>query len=73
MKKLVADLSLDKEPLKDALASVDAYVQAGEAFEKVLGELRDLVERDLVRLEKKLEEAGAPWTPGRIPEWRMER
>jgi len=32
--------------------------------------LRQLIEVDLTRLEKQLEAAGAPWTPGRIPEWR---
>ena len=35
----------------------------------VLGQLRQLIEVDLSRLEKQLEAAGAPWTPGRIPTW----
>ena len=26
--------------------------------------------RDLARLEKQMEAAGAPWMPGRIPEWK---
>jgi hypothetical protein len=34
-----------------------------------LAKLRTLVEGDLVKLEKALEAAGAPWTPGRVPEW----
>jgi photosystem II stability/assembly factor-like uncharacterized protein len=46
------------------------YAAAARDFEGVLGQLRQLVETDLVRLEKQLEAAGAPWTPGRIPEWR---
>ncbi|MBN1422762.1 MAG: glycosyl hydrolase [Planctomycetes bacterium] len=50
----------------------DAYRFAGEAFGKVLADLRALVQNDLAALERKLESAGAPWTPGRIPEWRME-
>ena len=29
-----------------------------------------LIEVDLARLEKQMEVAGAPWTPGRIPEWK---
>jgi len=29
-----------------------------------------LIETDLARLEKQMEIAGAPWTPGRIPEWK---
>jgi len=50
----------------------DAYRYAGKEFEKVLADLRSLVERDIAEIEKKLEAAGAPWTPGRIPSWRME-
>ena len=36
----------------------------------MLGRLRPLIEGDLARLEKAMEAAGAPWTPGRIPEWK---
>ena len=32
--------------------------------------IAQLIEVDLARLEKQLEAAGAPWTPGRIPEWK---
>jgi hypothetical protein len=46
------------------------YAAAAQDFETVLGQLRQLIEVDLARLEKQLEAAGAPWTPGRIPEWR---
>jgi type II secretory pathway component PulJ len=46
------------------------YAAAAQDFEAVLSQLRQLVEVDLARLEKQLEAAGAPWTPGRIPEWR---
>ena len=46
------------------------YTAAAQDFETVLGQLRQLIEVDLARLEKQLEAAGAPWTPGRIPEWR---
>jgi hypothetical protein len=46
------------------------YNAAAQDFESVLGQLRQLIEVDLSRLEKQLEAAGAPWTPGRIPEWR---
>ena len=46
------------------------YNAAAQDFETVLGQLRQLIEVDLLRLEKQLEAAGAPWTPGRIPEWR---
>ncbi|HKY41626.1 MAG TPA: hypothetical protein VJM50_00920, partial [Pyrinomonadaceae bacterium] len=46
------------------------YNAAAQDFETVLAQLRQLIETDLSRLEKQLEAAGAPWTPGRIPEWR---
>ncbi|MBI5383717.1 MAG: glycosyl hydrolase [Verrucomicrobia bacterium] len=51
----------------------DAYRYAGEAFEKVLADYRVLAEKDLPALEAKFEAAGAPWTPGRVPQWKMER
>jgi hypothetical protein len=50
----------------------DAYSHAGSEFSEVLAEMRQLVETDLKRLEARLEKAGAPWTPGRIPVWEME-
>jgi hypothetical protein len=50
----------------------DAYRFAGEAFERELAALRKLVETDVAALEKEVEAAGAPWTPGRIPEWKYE-
>ena len=50
----------------------DGYRYAGEAFAKVLSELRQLAMTDLKALEDKLESLGAPWTPGRLPEWKME-
>ena len=45
------------------------YSAAAQDFETVLAQLRQLIETDLSRLEKQLEAAGAPWTPGRIPSW----
>ena len=46
------------------------YNAAAQDFESTLNQLRQLIEVDLARLEKQLEAAGAPWTPGRIPEWK---
>lgn len=51
---------------------LDGYEYAGEAFAKVLADLRKLIEQDLKGMEDKLERAGAPWTPGRIPTWTKE-
>jgi hypothetical protein len=45
------------------------YGWAAESFTVELGHLEQ-VERDLQALEAKLEGAGGPWTPGRLPEWR---
>jgi photosystem II stability/assembly factor-like uncharacterized protein len=49
-----------------------AYDQAAAEFGPLLTELRKLVTEDLAALEAKLEAAGAPWTPGRLPEWGAE-
>jgi len=46
------------------------YENAASRFQDVLAGLRTLVETDLVRLEHQADAAGAPWTPGRVPEWR---
>jgi hypothetical protein len=46
------------------------YNAAAQDFESTLNQLRQLIEVDLARLEKQLEAAGAPWTPGRLPEWK---
>jgi photosystem II stability/assembly factor-like uncharacterized protein len=51
---------------------LDAYRLAAESFAPVLADLRKLVEVDLRALEEKLEAAGAPWTPGRLPTWQPE-
>jgi hypothetical protein len=49
------------------------YSIVAEQFEDFLSELRQLVESDLVTLEQRLEDAGAPWTPGRgVPRWKRE-
>jgi photosystem II stability/assembly factor-like uncharacterized protein len=44
------------------------YEWASGAFTTQLETLRGLVDR-LESLETQLEDAGAPWTPGRIPDW----
>jgi len=49
---------------------IDQYAAAAQDFETALSQLRQLIEGDLAKLEKQMEAAGAPWTPGRIPEWK---
>jgi len=45
------------------------YRIASEEFTAWLPRLRTLVEQDLAAVEEGLEDAGGPWTPGRLPEW----
>ena len=52
--------------------NVEAYRIAGRKFEKVLSDLRALIENDLAGIEVSMEQAGAPWTLGRVPRWKME-
>ncbi len=52
--------------------SRDGYRFAAEAFAPVLDDLTRLLESDLAELEKELEDAGGPWTPGRVPRWTPE-
>jgi hypothetical protein len=49
---------------------INQYTAAAQEFEQTLARLRQLIESDLATLEKQMEAAGAPWTPGRIPEWK---
>jgi photosystem II stability/assembly factor-like uncharacterized protein len=49
---------------------IDLYAHGAAEFEGTLSALRQLIEVDLAKLEKQMEAAGAPWTPGRIPEWK---
>jgi maltooligosyltrehalose synthase len=48
---------------------VEDYEIAAAEFGGTLSTLKTLVEVDLVKLEKEMEAAGAPWTPGSVPEW----
>jgi photosystem II stability/assembly factor-like uncharacterized protein len=49
---------------------VDDYNIAAAEFGEQLSKLHVLVEFDLAKLEKDMESAGAPWTPGRVPDWK---
>ncbi|MCC6725304.1 MAG: glycosyl hydrolase [Saprospiraceae bacterium] len=42
---------------------------ASKLFQAELAKLKQLVEVDLPALDRKLEAAQAPWTPGRLPVW----
>jgi photosystem II stability/assembly factor-like uncharacterized protein len=55
--------------LKPTGTHVKHYDIASQEFSDVLARMHQLVDVDLAGLEKQLEAAGAPWTPGRTPEW----
>ena len=54
---------------KPTQSHLDSYNIAAAEFAEQLARLHTLVEVDLTKLEKDMEAAGAPWTPGRVPEW----
>ncbi len=49
----------------------EGYRYAGEAFTKALERLRALF-TGIQEVESRVEAAGGPWTPGRLPEWKMQ-
>ncbi|MHB8581336.1 MAG: VPS10 domain-containing protein [Ignavibacteriaceae bacterium] len=49
---------------------INSYKAAGELFAPLLSKLKALVDIDLRNLESKMETVGAPWTPGRVPDWK---
>jgi hypothetical protein len=55
---------------KPTTTARESYRIAGEELTVELAKLRKLVDVDLRELEKALDLAGAPWTPGRLPEWK---
>jgi len=46
----------------------DQYRYASEALTALLDELR-AIDADVAEIESALDATGAPWTPGRIPQW----
>ncbi len=54
---------------KPTQTNMDSYSIAAAEFADQLAKLHALVDVDLTKLEKDMEAAGAPWTPGRVPEW----
>jgi photosystem II stability/assembly factor-like uncharacterized protein len=49
---------------KEQLAIIDEEMPA------LISKLKKIGTQDIVNLENKLEKAGVPWTPGRLPEWK---
>jgi photosystem II stability/assembly factor-like uncharacterized protein len=54
---------------KPTQTNIDGYKIAAAEFTDQLSKLHTLVDVDLSKLETEMEAAGAPWTPGQVPEW----
>jgi photosystem II stability/assembly factor-like uncharacterized protein len=48
----------------------DAYAIAEEEFGPVFEALKKILAEDVKNIEKRLDAIGAPYTPGRLPDWR---
>ncbi|TAK63405.1 MAG: glycosyl hydrolase [Bacteroidetes bacterium] len=48
---------------------LDAYRIGSEELSVELQKLKTLMKGELAEVEKEMESIGAPWTPGRFPEW----
>jgi photosystem II stability/assembly factor-like uncharacterized protein len=55
--------------LRPTQSQIENYNIAAEEFKPVLARLKTLIDVEMPKLEKALDAAGAPWTPGRLPDW----
>jgi hypothetical protein len=54
---------------KPTQTHMDDYAIASQELAVQSSRLKNLIETDLANLERAMEAAGAPWTPGRVIEW----
>ena len=54
---------------KPTQTHITDYAIASEELTAQLARFKNLVQVDLAKLEREMEAAGAPWTPGRMVEW----
>lgn len=47
----------------------DVFAIIGEEFPPVLDKIRRINDVDMKAIETEMDRIGAPWTPGRVPEW----
>jgi hypothetical protein len=45
------------------------YAEASKQLAAEIGKLRQILEKELPALEKRMEAIGAPWAPGQLPKW----
>lgn len=50
----------------------DVFEIIKEEFPPVLNDLKMIYEKQIPEIERELEKLSAPWTPGRIPEWKFD-
>jgi photosystem II stability/assembly factor-like uncharacterized protein len=55
---------------KPTKTAMEQYQIASDELAAEIPKLRKLVEADIKGLEKQLDSAGAPYTPGRLPDWK---
>jgi photosystem II stability/assembly factor-like uncharacterized protein len=48
----------------------DQYALLEDELPPILAQLKEISEKDLKALEDEMDKLGAPWTPGRVPEWK---
>ena len=67
----IEDITGDQNYVTSAPTQTQREVLAATetAFAQVLADVRALLEHELADLEQRMEMAGAPWTPGRLPTW----
>jgi hypothetical protein len=53
--------------MKPTGSDEESYKIAHEELAEQIQKLRTLLEKEVKPLEKALDDAGAPWTPGRVP------
>jgi len=49
---------------------INSYNEAAKAFTPIYNEIK-LIDSDIKKLEQELEQSGASYTPGRLPDWKL--
>jgi hypothetical protein len=56
--------------MKPTQTNRDQYAIASQQLSEILPKLKQMVDVDLPKLQKDMDAAGVPWTPGRLPDWK---
>jgi photosystem II stability/assembly factor-like uncharacterized protein len=69
--KRVSEVAYTRYSYSGSVTSTEkrSYEIVREEIQPILNELKKIVEQDLPKLERMLDENAAPWTPGRVPKW----